>query len=228
MSFDLQSWGETFVRAVSGAFGSRVVCAGIQGSRARGEAKPSSDIDTVLILDELTAEDLAVYRALLQTLPDSDLICGFVSGRAELACWETSELVSFYFDTLALAGDLEFLRPLVTAASARRAVLDGACGIYHACCHNCLFDGSMELLRSLYKNAFFVLRAKHFYETGVFLRREDELLAQLSGTDRAVLERRAALDRSTEKEADLFAESVLLLGWAGALIKEFGEPRVVS
>ena len=223
MSFDLQSWSETFVRAVSGAFGSRVVCAGIQGSRARGEAKPSSDIDTVLILDELTAEDLAVYRALLQTLPDSDLICGFVSGRAELACWETSELVSFYFDTLALAGDLEFLRPLVTAESARRAVHGGACGIYHACCHNCLFDNSTELLLELYKNAFFVLRAKHFCKTGVFLRREDELLAQLSGTDRAVMDRRNALSERPPDAENLTAESNLLLCWSGALVREYAE-----
>jgi hypothetical protein len=154
MPFDVQSWGETFVRAVEGAFGTRIVCAGIQGSRARGEAKPSSDIDTVLILDELSAEDLTVYRALLQTLPNAELICGFVSGRAELACWEPSELVSFYFDTLPLKGDLEFLRPLLTAEAARRAVLDGACGIYHACCHNVLFDHSAEVLLALYKAAF--------------------------------------------------------------------------
>lgn len=223
MPFDVQSWGETFVRAVEGAFGTRIVCAGIQGSRARGEAKPSSDIDTVLILDELSAEDLTVYRALLQTLPNAELICGFVSGRAELACWEPSELVSFYFDTLPLKGDLEFLRPLLTAEAARRAVLDGACGIYHACCHNVLFDHSAEVLLALYKAAFFVLRAKVFSEGGTFFRREDELIPNLCGADCAVMERRAHLMEHAPEETELIAETDLLLRWSGALIRVFSE-----
>ena len=203
------------------AFGARIVCAGIQGSRARGEAKPSSDIDTVLILDELSAEDLSVYRALLQTLPNAGLICGFVSGRAELSCWEPSELVSFYFDTLPLKGNLDFLRPLLTEEAARRAVLGGACGIYHACCHNVLFDHSAEVLLALYKAAFFILRAKVFSESGVFFRREDELINHLGGADRAVMERRASLTERAPEEGELIAESDLLLRWSGALIRAF-------
>lgn len=223
MQFSLPEWSETFVRAAEGAFGARIVCAGIQGSRARGEAKPSSDIDTVLILDELSAEDLTVYRALLQTLPDSDLICGFVSGRTELACWERSELISFYFDTMPLKGDLEFLRPLLTEEAARRAVHGGACGIYHACCHNVLFDHSAEVLHALYKAAFFVLRAKVFSESGVFIRREDELINHLGGADRTVMERRAALAEQALNEEKLAEESGLLLQWSGALIRAFAE-----
>lgn len=221
MQFDVQSWGETFVRAVESAFGARIVCAGMQGSRARGEAKPSSDIDTVLILDELVTEDLTAYRALLQTLPNAGLICGFVSGKAELACWEPSELVSFYFDTLPLKGDLEFLRPLLTEEAARRAVLGGACGIYHACCHNVLFDHSAEVLQALYKAAFFVLRAKVFSENGTFFRREDELTRNLCGADREVMERRASLTERAPEEGELIAESDLLLRWSGALIRAF-------
>ena len=223
MQLSMTSWSERFVRAVEGAFGARIVCAGIQGSRARGEANPSSDIDTVLILDELTREDLTVYRALLQTLPDADMICGFVSGKAELACWEPSELVSFYFDTLPLRGDLEFLRPLVTEDAARRAVHSGACGIYHACCHNVLFDRSAEVLQALYKAAFFVLRTKAFLETGEFSRREDELLRRLCTGDRAVLVRRAALAKQAPNEEKLAEESDLLLQWSGALIREYAE-----
>ncbi len=223
MQLDMKDWSERFVHAVEGSFGARIVCAGIQGSRARDEAKPSSDIDTVLILDELTNEDLAVYRALLQTLPDADLICGFVSGRAELACWEPSELVSFYFDTLPLRGDLEFLRPNITAEAARRAVHGGACGIYHACCHNVLFDQSAEVLLSLYKAAFFVLRTKAFCETGEFCRREDELLQHICADDRAVLARRAALTEQAPNAEKLAEETDLLLQWSVLLIREYAE-----
>ena len=42
------------------------------------------DIDAVLILDEFTPEDLRRYRHMLDTLPEREKICGFVSGREEL------------------------------------------------------------------------------------------------------------------------------------------------
>ena len=63
-------------------FGSRVWLIGLQGSRARGEAREDSDIDTVLVLDRLEASDLAALREALSPLPERGKLCGFVSGRA--------------------------------------------------------------------------------------------------------------------------------------------------
>ena len=39
---DLNAWMEEYRAAVEAAFGSRVVCLGLQGSQARGEATPES------------------------------------------------------------------------------------------------------------------------------------------------------------------------------------------
>ncbi|NCA92915.1 nucleotidyltransferase domain-containing protein, partial [bacterium] len=45
-------WLDSFTKSVKDTFGQRIVCAGIQGSCARGEATEKSDIDVVVILDK--------------------------------------------------------------------------------------------------------------------------------------------------------------------------------
>ena len=135
---DIRHWMDGFTAAVRQAFGGRVYCIGLQGSRARGEAGPDSDIDTVVILDRWAPDDWARYGAVLDSLPGRERVCGFVSGRDELLCWDAAELFGFYYDTVPWYGDLDALKTRFTMADARRAVRIGACGIYHACAHNCL------------------------------------------------------------------------------------------
>ena len=78
---EIQSYMSLFCAALERTFADRVWFVGLQGSYARGEATESSDIDVVVILDELTASDLAAYRQMLDTLPHRELICGFISGK---------------------------------------------------------------------------------------------------------------------------------------------------
>ena len=60
-------WQETFLQALNSSFSNRVWFVGLQGSYARGEATESSDIDLVVILDELSAGDIAAYNAMHDT-----------------------------------------------------------------------------------------------------------------------------------------------------------------
>lgn len=62
-------------------FENRIWFVGLQGSYARGEATESSDIDVVVILDELAANDIYKYSEMLDTLPYRERICGFLSGK---------------------------------------------------------------------------------------------------------------------------------------------------
>ena len=55
---EIEPWLERFTQVLRKTFGERVWFAGLQGSYARGEATESSDIDPVVILDVLTAEDI--------------------------------------------------------------------------------------------------------------------------------------------------------------------------
>lgn len=212
---EISLWMQDFLARMRNCFGDRLVCAGLQGSRGRGDGGPDSDIDVVVILDRLTMADLDDYRAAVADLPDRELLCGFVSGREELACWDAADLFQFYHDTTVFLGDLDFLLPRIDKAAVRRAVHLGACNIYHACCHNYIHEREAEVLKCCCKSAFFVLQAKHYLETGHYISGKVPLLSQLSGADQAVL---AAL--LTGDFDGRFREcSGLLLNWSADLIR---------
>ena len=215
---DIRHWMDGFTAAVRQAFGGRVYCIGLQGSHARGEAGPDSDIDTVVILDRWAPDDWARYGAVLDSLPGRERVCGFVSGRDELLCWDAAELFGFYYDTVPWYGDLDALKTRFTMADARRAVRTGACGIYHACAHNRLHERDAALLQGLYKAAFFTLRADWFCRTGEFIRAGRALLPRLEGEGAAILA--AGLDGAA---GDLDTQSQQLLAWAGGLIRTYTE-----
>lgn len=212
---DTQVWMRQFLKTVQDAFGPRLVFVGLQGSRARGEASERSDIDVVVILDQLSMSDLDRYRAAVAALPDRELLCGFVSGREELAAWDRADLFQFYHDTAPYFGDLEFLRPLIGPADVRRAVHRGACDLYHACCHNYLHERDAEALRACFKSARFILQAKYYLETGAYISGGADLLHRLSGMDREMMA--GLLD--SDFSGDFAAYSALLLAWSAELIR---------
>ena len=85
---DIKFWMEHFTELLNKTFGERIYFVGLQGSYGRGEATEASDIDTVVILDKLTADDIKKYRDMVDILPNRELICGFLSGKDELLNWE--------------------------------------------------------------------------------------------------------------------------------------------
>ena len=156
---DAFGWARNAADKLSAKFGDRLVFVGIQGSRARGEARDNSDIDLVVQLDHVCADDLAQYRSIIQTMPHNELACGFVGSEQVLASWPRHELFQFYHDTHALYGELPNIGEF-TAADAREAARVGASGIYHAACHAYVFDGEAadDILESLFKGALPRLR----------------------------------------------------------------------
>ena len=123
---DINQWMDQYTAAVRGAFGERIRFIGLQGSRGRGEAKESSDIDVVLILDRLDTEDLNTYRSAVEALPERALLCGFVCGWPELVRWEKSDLLSLLLDTKPICGNLSGLLETIGEEDFRRAVLAGS------------------------------------------------------------------------------------------------------
>lgn len=156
---DAFGWARNAADKLSAKFGDRLVFVGIQGSRARGEARDNSDIDLVVLLDHVCADDLAQYRSIIQTMPHNELACGFVGSEQVLASWPRHELFQFYHDTHALYGELPNIGEF-TAADAREAARVGVSGIYHAACHAYVFDGEAadDILESLFKGALPRLR----------------------------------------------------------------------
>ena len=215
--FDMQKWLDEFLAALDGCFGSRIWFVGLQGSRGRGEATEASDIDMVVILDELRAEDIMAYGALLDRLPHRELSCGFLSGRGEIAAWEPSDLFQLYFDTTPIRGSLDELLPLLDDAAVDRAIRIGACSIYHGCVHNMVHGKSEEVLRGLYKAASFVAQAIGYRQTGRYLRHQKDLREILSTNDQQVVD--TFLELKNGGAVDFDAMSRLLFAWAGRLIR---------
>lgn len=229
MTVEMQEWLPRWQQAVEEAFGARIRLLGIQGSYARGEATADSDIDVVLILDRLEPADLVRYRAVLDSLPEREKICGFTAGAAELACWEPADLFQFYHDTRSLRGDLEALLP-IGPADVRQAIWSGVCGLYHLSGHAFLHrhgsDVREEALRGLHKSAVFVLQAIAFDRTGRYLR-GGALREELTAEERAILQTGECLKKgeklSETEQNEAFAR---LLTWAGQQIRKYGDAKM--
>ena len=185
---DIKKWMNTFLNAVNATFTNRIWFAGLQGSYGRGEATETSDIDVVIILDQLSSTDIQAYNAMLDGLPYRDLICGFLSGKDELLNWEPSDLFQFYHDTKPIKGSLDGLLPLIDDSAVRRAIKIGACNIFHGCVHNMLYEKSEEILAGLYKSASFVVQAISFLQTGKYTRCLKDLLGEVAPEEKVIAE----------------------------------------
>ena len=177
---DISSWSKLFCKQLSECFGDRVWFVGLQGSYSRGEATESSDLDMVVILDKLQPADISKYHAMLDSLPNRELLCGFLSGKAEILNWEPSDLFQFYYDTTPIKGSLDELLPFLDNSAVNRAIQTGVCNIYHGCVHNMLYEKSNDILYGLYKSAVFVVQAIVFIQTGRYFRKQEELCAELN------------------------------------------------
>ena len=205
---DITTWMQKFLHSLNETFANRVWFVGLQGSYGRGEATNTSDIDIVLILDELSALDIQIYNAMLDSLPHRELICGFVSGKDELLHWEPSDLFQFYYDTTPIKGSLDELLPLLDKVAVERAIKIGACNIYHGCVHNMLHEKSKDILKGLYKSASFVVQAIAFKQTGKYIKCQSELRDVVSTDERLIVDTFLNLKNGGEVDFNLMSEAL--------------------
>lgn len=219
---DIWTWMRELERKLDAAFGDRLVFLGLQGSYAREEATPNSDIDAVVILDEVTMDDLDAYDAILNALPCREKTCGFVAGRREVMGWERSDLLSLCQDTIPLRGSLAFAETWFRPEDVRRTVRIGACNLYHGAVHNYLHGKSMDALAGLYKGAVFVVRMRHYARTGEYHASVSALAERCDERDREVLRTSRKL-REQDASGDLRALTQQLCACASAWMEEFKE-----
>ena len=215
---NITTWLDGFLKDLHDTFGNRVWFVGLQGSYGRGEATETSDIDVVVIFDELSASDIHKYNTMLDTLPHRELICGFVSGKNELLNWEPSDLFQFYYDTTPIKGSLDELLAVIDGAAIDGAIKIGACNIYHGCVHNMLHEKSEDILRGLYKSASFIVQAIAFKQTGKYIKYQTDLLGVVSAHEREIVETFLNLKNGGAVEFDAMSEE--LFAWAKKQIVE--------
>ena len=209
---DINSWLEEFLQKLNETFKSRVWFVGLQGSYGRGEATETSDIDVVVILNELTVSDIQTYNNMLDTLLHRELICGFVSGKDEILNWEPADLFQFYHDTTPIKGSLDELLPKIDNVAVDRAIKIGACNIYHGCVHNMLHTKNEDILKGLYKAASFVVQAIVFKQTGNYIKHQNQLLQAALLDEKIVIE--TFLKYKNCEIVDFATASAILFEWS--------------
>ena len=215
---DITTWMNDFLQKLNHKFENRVWFVGLQGSYARGEATETSDIDIVVILDELSAMDIQTYNAMLDTLSNRELICGFLSGKDDIMHWEPSDLFQFCHDTTPIKGSLDAVMAVIDESAVNRAIKIGACNIFHGCVHNMLHEKSEEILRGLYKSASFVVQAIAFQQTGNYISHQKELLQAVSSDERVIVETSLHLKNGGTADFNLMSET--LFAWSKKWVAE--------
>jgi predicted nucleotidyltransferase len=222
MEIDINTWMKRYLDELKLLFGSRLIFVGLQGSYNRGEATESSDIDGIVILNYATPEDLKAYGTMLDTLPNREKVCGFISGRQELMNWERSDLFQFYHDTTPVFGNIDFLLPLFGKEDIHRAIRIGACNLYHMCGHNMIHEKDAEILKALYKSAAFTVQAVYCDQTGTYIKRKAELIPLLQPEEREILQTGMMIKTQPDRARTEFERlSGLMFNWAAGLIIKY-------
>ncbi|MBQ7861082.1 MAG: nucleotidyltransferase domain-containing protein [Clostridia bacterium] len=215
---DITEWMQNFMQTLHETFANRVWFVGLQGSYGRGEATKTSDIDIVVILDELSAMDIQTYNNMLDTMSHRELICGFLSGKKEIMNWEPSDLFQFCNDTTPIKGSLDEVMAVIDESAVKRAIKIGTCNIYHGCVHNMLHEKNEDILRGLYKSASFVAQAIAFKQTGHYISHQKELLQVVSSDERVIVETFLNLKNGGIVDFNLMSET--LFAWSKKWISE--------
>lgn len=187
---DIDTWMNDLIDQLKTEFKERLVLVGLQGSRARGEQREDSDIDVVVVVEDLNADDLASYRSVIQKMPHAELACGFIGSPDVLAAWPRHDVFNLVNDTDIRYGSFDFMDAEFPAEEAKLAADACASEIYHALCHTAVFEPNMlpDLLQGCLKSAFFGIRAKHFAQTGEFVNSRAQLLNLANSDEKKLLQ----------------------------------------
>ena len=211
---NIESYISRLTQLLKDRFGSRLLYVGLQGSYLRGEANENSDIDIMVILDELTLEDMDAYRQLVHSLEEPDKSCGFICGRADLANWNPLEMANLLGSTGDYFGRLADFVPSYSREDQRNFVKMSLNNLYHELCHRHIHgrrSENEEALPFIYKGVFFILQNLHYLRSGSFVGTRTGLLEVLEGKDRGVLERSAAMKKG--ETFDFEDSYALIFSW---------------
>lgn len=221
---DIQVYLSRLIGGLTHTFGDRLLYVGLQGSYLRGEATETSDIDVMVVFDEIDASTLDTYRELLISVGDYDRSCGFVCSREDMAAWNTPEVCHLLHTTRDLYGHLADFVPAYTREDVIQYVKVSVGNLYHELCHRYIHasrETNQSHLPMTCKAVFFILQNVHYLKTGSFVATKKELLEALEGDDREIL---ALSLRLSEGEALDFDNAFAgLLRWCQGTLTQWSQ-----
>ena len=219
--FDINDYVQKLISQCKAAFGERLLYVGYMGSYLRGEANENSDIDVMVVIDNITISDMNTYRDILKALGKYDKSCGFICGKDEMKGWSPLEVCQLINTTKDVYGKLEPLLSPFTREDEINYVKFCLGNLYHELCHRFVHSSrekNIEKFRGTCKFFFFLIQNLHYLETGNFILKKADLKNAVSEADRRVLEF-AALPDSFDFDAALEE----LFVWCQNAFKRLGE-----
>lgn len=188
--FRLETYMNDLIRMLQQRLGDKLLYVGLQGSYLRNEATEDSDIDVMVLVDDLSIKDLDVYRETIVELVDYEKSCGFICGKAEFAKWNPLELSHLLHSTKDYYGKLSEYIPQYSERDIINFIKLSLGNLYHEICHRYIHadrEKNIKKLPSAYKSVFFILQNIYFIKTGIFSITKKELMTQLDASDRKVM-----------------------------------------
>ena len=134
--FKADEYINSLTELLKAVYKERLIYIGLQGSYLRGEATENSDIDIMVVVDDITTFDLEEYRRVILTLPDYDKSCGFICGKEELLNWNPLEICHLVHTTKDYYGTLSELVPEYSEYDVRAFVKLSLGNLYHELCRS--------------------------------------------------------------------------------------------
>ena len=116
-------------------FESRLLYVGLQGSYLRCEATETSDIDIMVIIDELSVSDLKAYRSIIENMEHFEKSCGFICSKDDLLNWNPLEIANLLGATENYYGTLSDFTPSYNEKDIRNFIKISLNNLYHEICH---------------------------------------------------------------------------------------------
>lgn len=209
------------VNALKKSFGERLRYVGLQGSYLRNEQTENSDIDIMVVIDDLSVEDLRTYQIALIYVGNPDKSCGFICGKADLDNWNPLEICHLLNTTKDYYGKLEKLVPAYTAEDERNYVKLNLNNLFHEICHRYIHadrERNMAGLPTTCKSVFYIMQHLHYIRSGNFVQTKQELLECVKDEDKAVLELSISLQKCVDYDFD--SAFSLLFNWCQNALSE--------
>lgn len=216
----IEDYMKNLVCALKETYCNRLIYVGLQGSYCRGEADDNSDIDIMVVLDNLQIEDMDIYKQIISKLECADKSCGFICGKNELANWNECEICQLVHETKDYYGELKTLVLAYSNEDLRKHIKICVGNLYHEICHRYIHstrENNKIKLRNSYKSVFYILQNLYYLKTGEYIKTKKELFSYLDGIDYEVLN--MALVLKTQAEYDFEKAYSLLFDWCKDILQ---------
>ena len=217
---DIEKYISDLIALLKENYRSRLLYVGLQGSYLRGEATEISDMDIMVVIDDLGVAELEQNRKIIQSLPQYDKSCGFICSREDLASWNPLEIANLIHCTKDYYGILREYVPEYTEQDVRIFVKFSINNLYHSLCHGYIHADHKDNVSGLhfaYKSVFFILQNLYYLKSGMFIATKNDMLPVLKGSDYAVMKR--ALDMNAGVPFDFSDSFSLLFIWCQETLK---------